>query len=145
MKLVVFKEVATRIPATRIRRLFRMITTAEAKGGRRSHVNLIVAGDRRLRELNRKYRRRDRTTDVLSFNLDPLDEPGGVFGEIYISAARAIRQAREYQTSVADEFLRLFCHGLLHLFGYDHHKARQAARMQRRQDSFLDRLERSVR
>ena len=61
----------------------------------------------------------------------------GVFGEIYISAETARRQAAEYETSLGDEYLRLVCHGLLHLFGFDHMKKSDEKEMKAREEQYL--------
>jgi len=137
MKLRTYKDVQARIPATGIRRLFELITEEEADPEAPSVINLIITDDRRIRRLNREFRSKDKATDVLSFNHDPIDEPGGVFGEIYISDPQVRRQASDYGVTPAREYLRLFCHGLLHLFGYDHHRKADADRMFARQDYYL--------
>ena len=84
-----------------------------------AEVNLIVTNDNRMRSLNREYRNIDKTTDVLSFPLDP-DGHSEIIGEVYISETRAMAQAQEYAHSVSAELLRLACHGLFHVLGYDH-------------------------
>lgn len=75
-----------------------------------------VAGDRRLRTLNRDYLGHDYATDVLSF-----PSGGGAYlGDVAISIDRAQAQAREFGHSVVDEIRILMLHGVLHLTGYDH-------------------------
>jgi probable rRNA maturation factor len=69
-----------------------------------------------MRTLNRRYRRKDRSTDVLAF-------PAGgeeLFGDIVISVPYASRQARRRGEPPSREIERLLVHGLLHLHGYDH-------------------------
>jgi len=141
MRLRIYKATAARIPSGGIRRLFEMIAEEEADPDAPARVHLIITDNRRIRRLNRDFRSKDKATDVLSFNLDPVDEPGGVFGEIYISAPTAERQAAECGVTVGQEHLRLFCHGLLHLFGYDHQRKADSARMFARQEYYLKRLE----
>ncbi len=86
-----------------------------------AEVSLVLAGDGRLRELNRTWRGVDRPTDVLSF---PGGEilPDGVhfLGEIVISVDRAAEQARDLGHSLERELEELTLHGLLHLLGHDH-------------------------
>ena len=79
-------------------------------------VNLNFVDDKAMKELNRKYRRKNQTTDVLSFNLNEE----GLLGEIYISLPQAKRQAKEYNCSLECELIRLTGHGILHLLGYTH-------------------------
>ncbi|MBN1213203.1 MAG: rRNA maturation RNase YbeY [candidate division Zixibacteria bacterium] len=137
MKLRIFKEIPARLPVARINRLFDEISTSETDRLTRGTVNLVITDDKNIRRLNRDYRRKDRATDVLSFNLDDPDDDDGVFGEIYISAETARRQTTEYETVLNEEYLRLFCHGLLHLFGFDHMKKNDERIMKAREERYL--------
>jgi probable rRNA maturation factor len=79
---------------------------------------IAVVPDRRIRELNRRYRHQDAATDVLSF---PADEPGQL-GDIVIALGVARRQATSARHSLSSEIRVLALHGLLHLLGYDHER-----------------------
>ena len=99
-------------------------------------VELDIVDEDFIQKVNLSERGIDRVTDVLSFpTLDcvryktvkksnfplDLDEEGRVFlGSIIICEKRAVQQAKEFGHSVERELCYLFCHGLLHLFGYDH-------------------------
>lgn len=103
------------------------MAAAEEAGGGEAAVAFV--SDRRMRELNRFFRGKDATTDVLSFPHEP-DEfeppaadgrvPAGFLGDIVISAEQAERQAGESGLSLETEIKQLILHGLLHLCGYDH-------------------------
>lgn len=77
---------------------------------------MLFCGDRRMRSLNRRYRGKDRPTDVLAFPA----EGEGLLGDVVISVPYASRQARRRGEPAAREIDRLLVHGLLHLCGYDH-------------------------
>lgn len=95
----------------------------------RGRVAVLVAGDRELRALNRRFRRKDKPTDVLSFPA----AGDGLAGDIAISAATAGRNARRFGHSLADELKILILHGMLHLAGYDHeHDHGEMARREER-------------
>jgi probable rRNA maturation factor len=92
-------------------------------------MTIAIVSDARVRALNRRYRRKDRATDVLSF---PSDTPG-VLGDVVIASGVAARQARDAGHSLATELRVLALHGLLHLLGYDHERDDgQMARLERR-------------
>jgi probable rRNA maturation factor len=96
-------------------------------------VTVAIVPDARVRALNRRFRRKDAPTDVLSF---PSDERG-YLGDIVIAAGVARRQAQEAGHPAGSELRVLALHGLLHLLGYDHERdagrmARAEARLRRR-------------
>ena len=99
----------------------------------RGALTVAIVSDERMRALNRRFRRVDKVTDVLSF---PSDLPA-YLGDIVIARGLAGRQARRLGHSVKAEFRVLALHGLLHLLGYDHERdagrmARTEARLRRR-------------
>jgi len=85
-------------------------------------VNFIFVTDQRIHELNRRFLKRDRPTDVISFNCNEprIDGEPRLLGEVYISRDRARAQAREYGVSYSSELRRLVLHGLLHVLGLTH-------------------------
>ncbi len=142
IKLHVFKEVTNRAPKKKLSLLFEAIAKEESHARLSGRINLVFTTDQRMRRLNRQFRSRDKTTDVLSFNLDDQTADDRIFGEIYISVPTAKRQAKQYRTTLTDEFLRLACHGLLHLLGYDHDKAGDAKTMKAREDYYVEKVRR---
>lgn len=104
---------------------------------RKLPVNIIITDDATLRSLNKTYRGLTRPTDVLSF---PADSDLGILGEIYISVNTARRQAAEYGATLREEILRLVCHGVLHLCGYDHHRSADEKAMKAREEKYLSRF-----
>jgi probable rRNA maturation factor len=110
-----------------------------APGRARGGVTVAIVADAGVRALNRRYRRADRPTDVLSFPAfagrlrrgEPA--PGEHLGDIVIAAGVARRQARAAGHSFQAELRVLALHGLLHLLGYDHERdAGRMARMEAR-------------
>jgi probable rRNA maturation factor len=86
-------------------------------------VTVAFVSDSAMRELNRRWRRKRGTTDVLSFpakqdEFEKQEETS--LGDIVISAQQAARQAAENDLTFGDEIAQLILHGLLHLCGYDH-------------------------
>jgi probable rRNA maturation factor len=98
--------------------LSRFLGTAQRAVGLRGEVDVLLAGDRTLRRLNRTFRGKDKATDVLSF--PAADFAGGHGGDLAISLEIAKRQADEHGHTLRDEVRVLLLHGLLHLSGMDH-------------------------
>jgi probable rRNA maturation factor len=86
--------------------------------GIRGAVTVLIAGNRELQALNKRFKGRGYPTDVLSFPA-PACTPDFA-GDIAISLDMAARNARALRHSVADELRVLILHGVLHLAGYDH-------------------------
>jgi probable rRNA maturation factor len=84
-------------------------TLAKVKG----EVDILISSNMRLRDLNRRFRHKNKPTDVLSF-----PRPSG--GDIAISADIALENAHRYGHGMAEELKILVLHGMLHLAGYDH-------------------------
>jgi probable rRNA maturation factor len=91
----------------------RFVRQAQTLAKVQGDVDVLISGNQRLRELNRRFRRKNKPTDVLSF-----PRPSG--GDIAISAQIARDNARLYGHSIAEELKILVLHGMLHLAGYDH-------------------------
>jgi probable rRNA maturation factor len=87
-------------------------------------VSVALVSDLRMRALNRKYRRKNKVTDVLAFE-------NGALGDLAIATGVARRQARDAGHSYQTELRVLALHGLLHLLGYDHHDRGDNGRMRR--------------
>jgi probable rRNA maturation factor len=80
-----------------------------AARGDLAELSIAFVDDAAMRALNRKFRRQNKTTDVLTFP-----------EEIVVSLDQARRQAREEKHSLATEVRYLILHGVLHALGYDH-------------------------
>jgi len=89
-----------------------------------NEVSIAVVDDDAMRTLNRQFRKKNKTTDVLTFPADASDaDPhakGRPLGDIVISIDQARRQALEQRHSLATEVRYLILHGILHALGYDH-------------------------
>ena len=104
-----------------------------------AELGILFVGDQRMRSLNRQYRGKDRTTDVLAFAMREAPHSSStVLGDVVIAVPTAVRQAKEGQRSLDEELTVLLVHGILHLCGYDHERSeKEARRMQRRERMIL--------
>lgn len=118
-------------------------TILDMVGEPKSELSVELVGDGRMRRLNRVYRGKDRTTDVLAFAMRETKSPcRKLLGDVVISVPTATRQAKEAGRSLNEEIAALLVHGVLHLCGYDHERnEREAARMRRRERAVLQAME----
>lgn len=113
-----------------------------AVGEADAELSLEFVGDGRMRRLNREYRRREATTDVLAFSMREAHPPvASVLGDVVISLPTAARQAAAHGHGLEREVATLLVHGVLHLCGYDHERGmREAQRMFRKQRAIMRKL-----
>lgn len=92
-----------------------------------------------MRALNKKYLNHGHDTDVIAFNYppNPGSGPEEPFGDVFISAFMARRQAKELRHEVLKEVLTLAAHGCLHLIGYDDATPKKKAAMFRLQEAVV--------
>ena len=135
--------------ATRLVR--RVIAAAAPARVRKAELNVMLTGDRARRALNRRWRRRDKATNVLSFpapahdmavrkTASPRSPMRRHLGDIVIAYETLAREARAEGKPIDHHLAHLALHGFLHLLGYDHESSRDAEAMERRERGILARL-----
>ena len=124
------------LPARRLRALLL------AAGGSDAQITMRIVGRAEARRLNHAYRGRDYATNVLAFDYaaTPRAARQAACGDLVLCHAVVVREARAQHKALADHYAHLVVHGALHLRGYDHDRARTAARMERRERSILRRF-----
>lgn len=112
------------------RQVARMVRAASLTDGHRYEVSLTLTTDDVIHGLNKRFRNKDKPTDVLAFaQREAASAHPDLLGDIVISVDTAKRQARR---GLAAELLHLASHGLCHLLGYDHRDDAEEAEMNAR-------------
>lgn len=112
-------------------------------------ISIVLVDNKTIKDLNIRYRRKNKVTDILTFcyKEKKINENKKSFlnftdkdylGDIIISHERLKKQAREYKRTSEQEFCSLLVHGLLHLFGYDHHRKKDRERMEKMENLILN-------
>jgi probable rRNA maturation factor len=96
-----------------LKKIGQQVLEKEKKEGR--DLSIALVGQKKIRELNKKYRKEDKATDVLSFQYNSL-------GEIVICPTVVRKNAKKFKSTFKKELARVLTHGILHLLGYDHEK-----------------------
>jgi probable rRNA maturation factor len=137
-----------RLNRARIRKAARRILSLLKHS--KAELSILFVDNITMQQLNNVYRGENRPTDVLSFEAvipiargeqcPPEGLPDPVLGDIVINTERALSQAQEGGRDIYDEVYRLMVHGTLHLFGYDHEKRRETAKMEKKEQEIYNAL-----
>lgn len=121
----------------------------DREGKREANLSIALIGEGRMRKLNKKYRGKNRVTDVLSFPESDIAEnfkrgplqKNKEIGEVVICLREVKKRARRFNSSFEKELFACLIHGILHLLGYDHEKSeKEAERMFKKQDYYLSKI-----
>jgi len=114
----------------------------------KASLTIVFVTRQKIRSLNKKFLRRDYATDVLAFDLNdqaslkrkPSPKPKTLVGDIIISTDAALKNAKAYETTLAQELTLYIIHGILHLLGFDDHAPRDIQKMRKKEQELLKRL-----
>ena len=96
-----------------------------------AELSIVLTNDAEQQELNRQWRGKDSSTNVLSFpQIEPFGPVAGLLGDITLAHETLVREAEEQGVSLADHFTHLVVHGFLHILGYDHLTDAEALQME---------------
>jgi probable rRNA maturation factor len=118
------------------------VTLLETNIEQDPELTVVITDNIQIRKLNKKFRKIDTETDVLSFPADEINpETGnGYLGDVIISYTQAFKQASQSNHPVEKELQLLTVHGVLHLIGFDHTNKEEKNRMWDVQDEVLKKL-----
>ena len=123
-------------------------TVLKGENREKKEVSLAFVGPRRIKEINRRYRKKNRVTDVLSFpesevemkefGIGELQENKNILGEMVVCLKEVKKNSRRYKINFETELARVIIHGVLHLLGYDHEKSEEEKeKMQKKEEYYL--------
>lgn len=128
----------------------KMVLDNELEKAKSSVLDLSIAfvGQGRMREINKKYRKKNRVTDVLAFpetkvllekfRVGSIRKVQGL-GEIIVCLREVKKNAKKFDSSFEKELIRVLIHGVLHLLGYDHEKGEaEAKKMQDKENYYAN-------
>ena len=106
-------------------------------------VSVIFTDEAGIREINNNYRHIDRATDVISFAFaegDGAEYAPFLLGDIFICTDVVATHAEKYGTTFEEEMIFMVVHGILHLLGFDHHKAAERAKMREAETAVMKQI-----
>ena len=117
----------------------------EEENRKKADLSIALVGPGRIKNLNRKYRKKNRVTDVLSFPEDKTllkkfkDFPSQAtqnLGEIVICLREVKKNAKIFREDFKTELMKVLIHGILHLLGYNHEKSKTAAKKMEEKENY---------
>lgn len=109
---------------------------AKVKGA--AELSILLTNDEEQHALNKEWRGKDSSTNVLSFpQIEPFDPVVGILGDITLARETLIREADEQGVSFEAHFTHLVVHGFLHILGYDHLDDEEAEEMESLETAIL--------
>ena len=135
----------TQINKELVKRISKKVLKQEKKQG---DISIVFIGAKRMQDLNKRYRKEDRVTDVLCFSQNSIlskffDLPKESFelGEIIVCLTKIKKNAQEFKSDFEKELKWVIIHGILHILGYNHEKSKkQAKRMREKEKYYLKNL-----
>ena len=93
---------------------------SENVNSRNNHISVFLTSDDSIKELNLKYRNKNKSTNVLAFPIQELIEKKNYIGDLAISLEKIIFESNKYKIKKNKYLSKITIHGILHLLGYDH-------------------------
>lgn len=110
----------------------KIVLKGENRG--REKISLAFVDKEEIKNLNKKFRHKNKPTDVLSFLINEKQ----YLGEIIICPEVVKENAKKYKTTVKQEMMKVFIHGILHLLGYEHERTNKEAEiMEKKQEKYF--------
>lgn len=162
VKITVKNEVEKVLPESKILTKIAKLVLKECNQNKaKISVTVFYVDENNIQKINKQYRNKDKPTDVISFRM--VDNPNFLelikknfpvefdpasktiyLGEIFICQEVAKKQAGEWGNSEQREIVELFCHGMLHILGYDHEKEDEMLVMRELEHNICAKLDKFV-
>jgi probable rRNA maturation factor len=123
-------------PNDYIKKRLKKLSRLNAFKNKKHEFTIFLTNNRRMKNLNYKFRKKNKTTDVLSFPFNYKFNKNSYLGDIAISYE--IVNKRSVKSSFFLEFDKMWIHGYLHILGYDHNKLRNFKKMSKKENLILN-------
>ena len=122
-------------PDDYLRKRLKILSKTSSFKSKKHEFSILLTNDKEMKNLNYKFRKKNKTTDVLSFPIKIKNKKILYVGDIAISYE--VIKERSKKTNFSLEFDKVWIHGYLHLIGYDHKKINEFKKMFKKEKSIL--------
>ncbi len=123
-------------PNSYIKKRLNLLSQLSPYKNNRHEFTLLLTNNKKMKSLNNKFRKKNKTTDVLSFPFNYKFTKNSYLGDIAISYE--IVNKRSTKSNFFLEFDKMWIHGYLHIFGYDHNKLKNFKKMNKKENLILN-------
>jgi probable rRNA maturation factor len=116
-----------------VKKIFALLDIRSAK------IVILLCDNKFIKELNKKFFKKNSVTDVISFPLEDDLEPG-YLGDVIVSVEEAVKLSKKYGNKWEKELVLYIIHGILHLTGFDDQTKKQRERMEKKQQEILEKI-----
>jgi probable rRNA maturation factor len=117
MEIIVQNKTERTIDSKKVSNIAKKVIEKELADTEIGSLNILLTDDAEITSINKQFRNKEESTDILSFGYGLEEEP---IGDIVISLERISEQSQEFGNSFEEELLSITIHGVLHVLGYDH-------------------------
>ncbi len=117
MEIIVQNKTERTIDSKKVSNIAKKVIEKELADTEIGSLNILLTDDAEITSINKQFRNKEESTDILSFGYGLEEEP---IGDIVISLERIAEQSQEFGNSFEEELLYITIHGVLHVLGYDH-------------------------
>jgi len=142
---ITFKDHQKKVPlnSSQIIKITKLILRHE--GVQKATLSIVFVSHQKIKALNKRYLHRNHATDVLAFDLSEklsrnkkiIRKPKEVTGDIIISTDAALKNIKRFNTALTRELALYIVHGILHLLGYDDHRAVDIKKIRKKEQEIL--------
>lgn len=117
MEIIVQNKTERTIDSKKVSNIAKKVIEKELADTEIGSLNILLTDDAEITSINKQFRNKEESTDILSFGYGLEEEP---IGDIVISLERISEQSQEFGNSFEEELLYITIHGVLHVLGYNH-------------------------
>ena len=132
-------------PEQQIKKILKKLPTTYKFPNQKAFITVLLADNNKIKLLNKKFRKKNKPTDVLSFPYnDKVDKNRFYLGDIIISYNYMNQPKNISNLNFKNKVVKIFIHGFLHLLGFDHKKNSDFNKMQREENKLFNLLEKKI-
>jgi probable rRNA maturation factor len=136
---ITLKNLQSKLPihSEKIKKIIHKVLKNE-RVGKSGWINICFVNNSRIKKINAKFHKTNRSTDVLAFDLSDKNKKNNLAADILISTQAALSQAQQFKTTPDYELSLYVVHGILHILGFNDHTPAQIKLMRKKESQYVN-------